>query len=95
MYAAAHGCRAPASVSVRPVGGVALRARGARGPQPPKALFENLYKNVINVVKKGSEAKFAPLDRDSTGGLGGVTDDVFGPLVRPFLFPAGLASPRT
>jgi hypothetical protein len=34
----------------------------------------------MKVVKGDKEATFAPLDAQSEGGIGGVSDDVFGPL---------------
>lgn len=36
----------------------------------------------INLQKDDGEATFAPLDASSSGGLGGTSSDVFGPLVR-------------
>lgn len=36
----------------------------------------------ISLQKDEGEATFAPLDASSSGGLGGTSSDVFGPLVR-------------
>lgn len=36
----------------------------------------------ISLQKDNGEATFAPLDASSSGGLGGTSSDVFGPLVR-------------
>ena len=52
---------------------------------PAQAGLGDFYNNVVKVVKGDKEATFAPLDRDSEGGLGQTSEDVFGPLVRHFI----------
>lgn len=41
-----------------------------------------MFDNVMKGGKKQEDINFAPLDRESEGGLGGTSEDVFGPLVR-------------
>lgn len=47
-----------------------------------RAGIDDMYDNVMKVVKGKGEATFAPLDPESEGGVGGVSEEVFGPLVR-------------
>ena len=47
-----------------------------------------MFNNVMKGGKKQEDINFAPLDRESEGGLGGTSSEVFGPLVRHLSLPA-------
>jgi hypothetical protein len=50
-------------------------------PVMTAAALEDDGREHVKLHKEGGEATFAALDADSTGGLGGTSSDVFGPLV--------------
>lgn len=52
----------------------------------PSAAFDK-FVGEIKIAKGEDAATFAPLDPESTGGIGGTSTEVFGPEVRVMIEP--------